>query len=127
MIFAIVAAEGIYQGLHGINDKTLVEVSDWKEAIEIAIEMSLEVMDSYSQVYDTLEAEVQEEIDFNDTVNWTDERIEKLRTEIYRSNLYFDIFELDENKIKDIPSEQLEAEFFNDEETFLSEYQKFNN
>lgn len=50
MIFAIIAAEAIYQGLHGMNDKAIVEVSKWKEAEEIAVEMSLNVMDSQNNL-----------------------------------------------------------------------------
>ena len=122
MTFAIIAAEGIYEGLHGIETKTIVEASNWNEIYDIARELSLEVMESYGDVIEELEREVQEEIDFNDTVNWTEERIEELRAEVYNDNVYYNVYQLDEEKIKDDSYEQLEEEFYNDPEEFLEKY-----
>ena len=129
MIYAVFIAEGIYQGLHGIEQREIMEVSSLEEAHEIATEISLELMGSYSVVYEELEAEVQDEIDTNDTVNWTEERIEKLRAEIYNENVYYDLYELDDEKIKDKTYEDLEEELYNDFENsdfkeFLDKYQK---
>ena len=122
MTFAIIAAEGIYEGLHGIETKTIVEASAWNEVYDIARELSLEVMESYGDVIEELEKEIQEEIDFNDTVKWTDERIEELRAEVYNDNIYYNVYQLDEEKIKDDSYEQLEEEFYNDPEEFLEKY-----
>ena len=122
MTFAIIAAEGIYEGLHGIETKTIVEAPTWNEVYDIARELSLEVMESYGNIIEELEREVQEEIDFNDTVGWTDERIEELRAEVYNDNVYYNVYQLDEEKIKDDSYEQLEEEFYNDSEEFLEKY-----
>jgi len=124
MIYAVCIAEGIYQGLHGIEQKEIIIVSCLEEAHEIATEMSLELMGSYSAVYEELETMVQDEIDANDTVNWTEEEIEKLRAEIYNENVYYDLYELDEEKIKDKSYKDLEEELYNDLEEFLDKYQK---
>ena len=127
MIYATVIAEGIYQGLHGIEQREILEASSLEGVHEIATEMSLELMGSYSAVYEELETMVQDEIDANDTVNWTEEKIEKLRAEIYNENVYYDLYELDEEKIKDKSYKDLEEELYNDLEEFLDKYQKDEN
>jgi len=123
MIYAAFIAEGIYQGLHGIEQREIIEASSLKEAHEIATEMSIELMGSYSAVYEELEAELQDEIDSD----WTEKRIEELRAEIYDNNVYYDLYELDEEKIKDKSYEDLIEEFYNDPEEFLDKYQKDEN
>ena len=123
MIYAAFIAEGIYQGLHGIEQREIIEASSLKEAHEIATEMSIELMGSYSAVYEELEAELQDEID----TDWTEKRIEELRAEIYDNNVYYDLYELDEEKIKDKSYEDLIEEFYNDPEEFLDKYQKDEN
>lgn len=120
MVYAAFIAEGIYQGLHGIEQREIIEASSLKEAHEIATEISIELMGSYSAVYEELEAELQDEID----PDWTEKRIEELRAEIYDNNVYYDLYELDEEKIKDKSYEDLIEEFYNDPEEFLDKYQK---
>lgn len=129
MIYVAFIAEGIYQGLNGIEQREIIEASSLKEAHEIATEISLELMGSYSAVYEELEAMVQEEIDANDTINWTEQKIENLRAKIYDENVYYDLYELDEEKIKNKTYEDLEEELYNDFEDkdlkeFLDKYQK---
>ena len=124
MTYAAFIAEGIYQGLHGIEQREIIEASSLKEAHEIATEMSIELMGSYSAVYEELETMIQDEIDADDTINWTEKRIEELRAEIYDGNVYYDLYELDEEKIKDKSYEDLEKELYNDLEEFLDKYQK---
>ena len=123
MIYAAFIAESIYQGLHGIEQREIIEASSLKEAHEIATEMSIELMGSYSAVYEELEAELQDEID----TDWTEKKIEELRAEIYDNNVYYDLYELDEEKIKDKSYEDLIEEFYNDPEEFLDKYQKDEN
>ena len=95
MVYAVVAAEGIYQGYHGIEQKGIIEVSSLEEAHEIAAEMSIEIMNSF--VYNELEEEIQNEI----TIEWTDEE-----------------------KIKNKSYEELKKELHSNFEEFLIKYQK---
>ena len=124
MIFLIRACEGIYQGLHGIEDIEIIEAQDLDEIHGIATEMSIELMGAYTQIVDELETYVEDEIDFNDTIKWTEERIEDLRSQIYSENVYYDLYELNEEKIKDKSIERLEQEAYNDLEEFLANYEK---
>ena len=124
MVYAVIAAEGIYQGYHGIKQKAIIEVSSLEEAHEIAAEMSIEIMDSYPDVYDELEEAIQNEIDDNDAIEWTDEEINDFRSEIYNDNIYYDLYELDEEKIKNKSYEELKKELHSNFEEFLIKYQK---
>ena len=124
MTFLIRACEGIYQGLHGIEDIEIIEAQDLDEIHGIATEMSIELMGAYTSIVDELETYVKDEIDFNDTVKWTEERIEKLRDQIYSENVYYDLYELDEEKIKNKSIEDLEQEAYDDLEEFLANYEK---
>ena len=124
MIFLIHAKEAIYDGLHGIESTDIVEVDTLEEAHNIAYEMSLDVINSYSDVYDELETEVEETIAYEDTVKWTDKRIDDLRGEIYNDDVCYDLYELDEEKVKDLSWETLINEAYEDIEEFLEKYRK---
>lgn len=52
--YAIVASEGIYQGLHGIVDYAIVDCDSEDEVAAIGKEMSLQVMDDWSCIGDEL-------------------------------------------------------------------------
>ena len=124
MIYAIVAAEDLYQGTHGIEHREIFVASDLETAHAIGTELSLEVMTSYEFIVEQLEQDVEDEIQFNDTIKWTDKKIEELRKEVYDGNVYYDLYELDPEKIKDKSDEELEEELYNDLEEFLEKYQK---
>ena len=124
MTFLVHACEGIYQGLHGMEKIEIIEAMDLNEIHEIATEMSIELMGSYSCITDELEEEIEDIINSRDATEWNDYRIDELRNEIYNDNVYYDLYELDNEKIKGYSSEQLEEEAYNDIEEFLSKYQK---
>lgn len=69
--YLIWAAEGIYQGLHGIYNMDVIE-GTYDEAADTAREMSYEVMESYSDVENTLMADAQEWVDAGDYDNIED-------------------------------------------------------
>ena len=50
--YLIVAQDEIYQGEHGMEDWTIEECSNEKEAFIIGRDMSLDLIDSYSEIYD---------------------------------------------------------------------------
>lgn len=58
--YAIVASEGIYQGLHGIVDYAIVDCDSKDEVAAIGQEMSLQVMDDWSCVGDELSEKLRE-------------------------------------------------------------------
>lgn len=60
-LWLIHAYEGIYGGLHGIETALIVDCSTRKDAEEIAIDESYDVMDSYSHMFEDLDEEDREE------------------------------------------------------------------
>lgn len=57
--YAIYACEGIFQGLHGMNEVAVVE-GDYDFACEEAAEMSFNVMDSYGEIDEQFQEEAYE-------------------------------------------------------------------
>lgn len=51
--YLIVAQEDMYRGEHGIEDWTIEDCADAQEAFAIGREMSLDLIDSYSEFYNT--------------------------------------------------------------------------
>ena len=48
----IVAQDEIYQGEHGVEDWTIEEYQDGQEALMAGRDMSLDLIDSYPEIYD---------------------------------------------------------------------------
>lgn len=51
--YLIVAQEDMYQGEHGIEDWTIEDCADAQEAFAIGREMSLDLINSYSEFYNS--------------------------------------------------------------------------
>ena len=53
--YAIYAAEQIYGGYHGMCLHEVIEASNKFEALDYALQLSYDVMDSYSEIIENLE------------------------------------------------------------------------
>lgn len=124
MLYIIHAFDERYGGSHGMEDWSIWDCENGIEVESIAWENSMNIINSFSCIYEELEAEIQNEIDDNDTITWTDEEIDELRSEFYNDNIYYDLYELDEEKIKNKSYEELEKELYSNFEEFLINYQK---
>ena len=124
-IWAIKAYEELYGGLHGMYSLDIVEGSE-KFAEDVAKGMSMSVMESYDEISDQLEDDVEAQFDFYgyDCEDEVDEEgaKEHIRNEIYSQNMAWDLYELDENKLPTKNLRILVDEFNNDEEDFLKKY-----
>ena len=87
----IYACEDTYQGLHGICDMRVVDVSSLDEANEYGMEMSGDVIDSF----DTL-GDFEEELDEDE-----------LDEAFMQSRLWY-VYPIDEEKAKDLSTEELD-------------------
>ncbi len=94
MIVAIHAYEGIYCGLHGIEDFLVTEVENLKVAEDIALDLANGVIDDYGYDFD--------EEDLEDP------------------DLEWEIYEVTDTKGKTV--EELDEEYHYDSEGFLTEY-----
>lgn len=118
MFVAIYACENEYGGYHGIYDKLVCEVKNEEEATTIAMEMSEGVMESYEDIQRTIDAEIEYAI-----VELGDERDEEIiAKEIIEMNMDFTIYIIDETKIKNKTVDELNNEWYNNENEFLEVY-----
>lgn len=94
-LYFVFAAEGKYEGLHGMYDYTFEEAANEEELYDMAREMSIKVMESYGEIGDTLQTEAEEEAEFQGyEPEDYDEVIESILDELYEDNVYFYIVKL---------------------------------
>lgn len=124
MLYVINAADMMYGGHHGMETWNIYDCSSEKEAIEIAIENSIEVINSYAAIYQAIEDEIQDYL--NDIVEETlsEDDIEQIRDELYREDIDYAIYKIKE----DILSEEekniryLEQILYDYPEGFIKKY-----
>ena len=104
MRVAIYACEQMYGGLHGMEDFLVVDVDSAEEADQIGEEMSLDIMQSYSCIIDTLE---------EDAAYYGDE--------LMRQNTEWIVYPLNE-LANEHSVDELTQEFYNDRNEFLETY-----
>ena len=105
-LYYIRANDQIYGGLYGMEETEIVLCNDDNEAIDWAEDLSYRVMESYSDIYETLEERVAE-ICAEKRICYKDEgpMVEKIRDDVYRANLNYFIDRLDPNWL---PSEDID-------------------
>lgn len=114
-LYAIIAYENCYQGLHGIIDYEVIEVESKKEAEDYAMEKSYEVMDSHSGILEMMYNDLDEWKEFNN-IDDDEEYIEEWRSE----NVAYRVLEI--TKATNESLEALNEKFYNDPEGFIEEY-----
>lgn len=95
--YLIYADEGRYCGLHGMYDWDISECIDEDEAKEIGMEMSYELITSYSFLIDSFEEEAKEELSYEgisqEDPNWED-IFSECMDELISEDTQYRIFEL---------------------------------
>ena len=109
--YAIVASEGIYQGLHGIVDYAIVDCDSEDEVAAIGKEMSLQVMDDWGWIQDELMAQISDS--FDSTIDTEEELLEAIKEE----NVNYYYFKLCE-EAEGQDSNLLNQELYDDEDKF---------
>lgn len=120
-IWAIKAYDDIYGGLHGMQDIDIFDGTE-DEASEIASEMAGDVIDSYCDIRDALEKEVEricelEGIDLED-----ESEVDEIREEVYDSDAQWEIYKLDITKLPTVDTMELRDMFYNTPNEFLKKY-----
>jgi len=112
--YAIYAYENMYGGLHGINDYAVVKADSCEMAEKMAAELSSDVIDSYIDDEEIREATgIDEDDEF-----FTDEL-----DDFYAEEIAYDIYTLDESKIRDeISLNSYSDEFRDDPHEFIEKY-----
>ena len=118
MLYVIHAFEEKYGGYHGIEDWSIENCDNEEEAVSIARENSIEVINSYSLVYDELEDDIEA---FTDE-SMSEDDIEELRSDIYDEDIAYEIWEIDSDIIKEYDIDTLERWLNDDPEDFIEKY-----
>lgn len=118
MYFAIYACDYLYGGLHGMYDCGIFKFFNVEDAIIQGREMSRQVIESYSDILDTLEDDFREyyrEDMFDDELNdlWED---------IVYSDISYEVRLLKSEYLTNSTIAELEEEFYNDPQIFLQNY-----
>lgn len=114
MLCAIYAYESLYDGLHGMDSSIIVYCNSVEEAEEIATEISLRIMESYSCIMDDFYENASEDYE-EGTDEWY-EAIEEMKQE----NVAYNIYTVSHTKGKSI--RELEHEFRNHRDRFIETY-----
>lgn len=114
MVVAIIAYDQMYAGLHGMMNQGVFEVKDFQEAEETAIELSIDVINDYSEIYEGLRDEVEAYADEDDF----DE--EAALEEAIRNDIEYQIFRVRDDVTLSL--EELDNLLYNDSESFIAEY-----
>ena len=128
MLYAVIACEQMYEGLHGMVSYFVVEGTE-KEAEEAAIDESYYIMESYSSIMEDLEAAAANEIGWDedeldeymeDSTLGADDEYTDVLNELMRENLQYEIYPI--VKETNLSLEQLDGLFNNSPEEFIREY-----
>lgn len=128
MLYAVIACEQMYGGMHGMVSYFVVEGTE-EDAEEAAIDESYAVMQDYSSIMEDLEDAAREELEFEneedyeedceESAEWDDEYSRALKEQM-QENLQYEIYPI--VKETNLSLEQLDGLFNNSPEEFVREY-----
>ena len=128
MLYAVIACEQMYGGMHGMVSYFVAEGTE-EEVEEMAIDESYAIMEEYSSIMDDLEAAAAYEIGWDedeldeymeDSTSGADEEYTNVLNELMRENLQYEIYPI--VKETNLSLEQLDNLFGDDPEEFIREY-----
>lgn len=114
-VYLIDAAEAIYEGLHGISDAVIIETDNEKEVREIGHNMSIELMERYGDIGETLLEDARTEAELRGIYDEDEPEFEEILNEQYEANVTYDYWKLKEgltleeykDKLREIGAEEL--------------------
>ena len=121
-IWAIRAYDEFYGGLHGMVEYDIIEGTE-EEADACGLEMSYEVIESYMNIYNSLEDNIREyceEEGFDYDENGKE--VEDIREEVYGEDTAWDIHELDKATLPTLDFNELNNMFYSNPDEFLELY-----
>jgi hypothetical protein len=128
MLYAVIACEQMYGGMHGMVSYFVAEGTE-EEVEEMAIDESYAIMEEYSSIIDDLEAAAAEEIGWDedeldeymeDSTAEADEEYTRALNEQMKENLQYEIYPI--VKETNLSLEQLDNLFNRNPEEFIHEY-----
>lgn len=128
MLYAVIACEQMYGGLHGMVSYFVTEGTE-EEVEEMAIDESYAIMEEFSSIMEDLEQAAREEVEWteeefedyiNDSTAEADEEYTRALNEQMRENLQYEIYPI--VKETNLSIEQLDNLFSRNPEEFIREY-----
>jgi len=128
MLYAVIACEQMYGGMHGMVSYFVAEGTE-KEVKEMAIDESYAIMEEYSSIMDDLEAAAANEIGWDedefdeymeDATSGADDEYTRALDEQMQENLQYEIYPI--VKETNLSLEQLDNLFNRNPEDFIREY-----
>ena len=128
MLYAVIACEQMYGGMHGMVSYFVAEGTE-EEVEEMAIDESYSIMEEFSDIMEDLEAAATNEIGWDedeldeymeDSTSGADEEYTNVLNELMRENLQYEIYPI--VKETNLSLEQLDNLFGDDPEEFIREY-----
>lgn len=128
MLYAVIACEQMYGGLHGMVSYFVAEGTE-EEVEEQAIDESYSIMEEYSSIMDDLEAAAANEIGWDedeldeymeDSTSGADDEYTRALDEQMAENLQYEIYPI--VKETNLSLEQLNNLFNRNPEEFIREY-----
>lgn len=128
MLYAVIACEQMYNGMHGMVSYFVAEGTE-EEVEEMAIDESYTIMEEYSSIMDDLEAAAANEIGWDedeldeymeDSTSGADDEYSRALDEQMRENLQYEIYPI--VKETNLSLEQLDNLFNGNPEDFIREY-----
>ncbi len=107
--YAIFACDEMYGGLHGMNYTGVIEADSEKEVADLAFEEALYVIQSYADIYEALDKEVEEYLE----EGMTEEEEDEVRNDIYTNDVQTIWALIDESVAKDYTTEELDNMCYN--------------
>lgn len=122
-LYLIKGYDGIYKGLHGMENFDIVECRSEADAIDWALDLAADVVANYAEIYDSLEETIKEECEAEGIDYESNEsRVDEIRDEIYREDYVIEVGLLDENALPTLDPDELNDLYWNDHEEFEKLY-----
>lgn len=102
--YAVFACDEMYGGLHDMNYTGVIEADSENEVANLAFEEALYIIQSYPDIYETLDKEAEECIEDD----MTEEEMEELRNDIYINDVQTTWALVDESVAKNYTTEELD-------------------
>lgn len=124
-LYLYYAADGIYQGLHGMETLGIVDETNSDKVIEIAKEASLDIIQSYGTIMEDLQQAAFDNIDLvsyeMDGEVVPDSEYEKALDEAIEEDIYCKVWKINDSIAQSISYEELEDKAAEDLELFIEE------
>lgn len=114
----IMAYDNIYGGLHGMYTFRVVDVDSPEEADELGEEMSYDIIQGYGSIMESLENDIDPDLE-EDSPEWEEEL-----DDLISQDAAWEVYEIDEDKARDVSYQVLEMAFSGDKDEFVKNYCK---